>query len=130
MKILLDTHYLLCSFIDTKKIEKHILDFLLSPENEIFYSQASLWEVSIKYSIGKLEINGMTPEGLYEEIESGYYLNLKLDNEDLVSFYQLAVEHRDPFDRIMIWQSIRKDIPFLSSDSKVKNYEKYGLRLV
>ena len=130
MKILLDTHYLLWSFIDTKKIEKRILDFLLSPENEIFYSQASLWEVSIKYSIGKLEINGMTPEGLYEEIESGYYLNLKLDNEDLVSFYQLAVEHRDPFDRIMIWQSIRKDIPFLSSDSKVKNYEKYGLRLV
>jgi PIN domain nuclease of toxin-antitoxin system len=130
MRILLDTHFLLWSFTDTTKIKKQTLELLLSPENEVYYSQASLWEIAIKFNIGKLEIDGLTPEGLYEEIDAGFYLCLNLENEDLISFHRLAVEHRDPFDRIMIWQSIRKDIHFLSSDSKTEAYRKHGLKLI
>jgi len=130
MNILLDTHYLLWSFIDTSKINKGIYSKLLSDENDIFYSQASLWEISIKYNLGKLKLKGMNPEEFYEEVNSSYYKCRPFMNDELISFYQLPIEHRDPFDRIMIWQSIQSDFHFLSADSKTPIYQKYGLKLV
>ena len=69
MKILLDTHYLLWAFIDTNKISKSVYNKLLSDENDIYYSQASLWEISIKYNLGKLSLKGMKPEEFYEELK-------------------------------------------------------------
>jgi len=130
MKILIDTHYLLWSFIETRKIRKEILDLLLSIENQIYYSQASLWEISIKFNLGKLEIKGMNPEEFFAEVEDGYFKCLKLENEDLISFYRLPIEHRDPFDRIMIWQAIKSDFVYLSSDQKTEEYKKHGLKTI
>ena len=130
MNILIDTHFLLWSFIDTQKIKKNILDLLLSTENEVFYSQASLWEISIKYKIGKLELSGMSPEDFYKEIQQGYFKCQKLTNDELITFHNLPIEHRDPFDRIMIWQAIKSDLYFLSSDSEVEKYRKHGLKIL
>ncbi len=53
-----------------------------------------------------------------------------LENEDLVSFYKLPTEHRDPFDRLMIWQCIRSDTVFASVDGKLPEYRKYGLKIL
>lgn len=130
MKILLDTHYLLWSFIDTKQISEKTYNKLLSDENEIFYSQASLWEISIKFNLGKLILKGMKPEELYEEIENSYLKCRSFENEELISFYKLPIEHKDPFDRIMIWQSIKSDFHFLSVDNQLEKYKKYGLRIL
>jgi PIN domain nuclease of toxin-antitoxin system len=128
MNILIDTHFLLWSFIDTSKIEKRILDLLLSDENDIYYSQASLWEISIKYTIGKLSLEGVTPEELYQEIRNSHMKCRRFMNDELISFYKLPIEHRDPFDRIMIWQAIKSEYTFLSCDSKIKEYQKHGLK--
>ena len=130
MRILIDTHYLLWAFIDTGKIEKNILMNLLAEENEIYYSQISLWEISIKYNLGKLILRGMNPEGFYKEIGNSFLKCRTIENEDLVSFYKLPIEHKDPFDRVLIWQCIRSAFYFLSVDSKKYNYEKYGLKLL
>ncbi len=130
MNILLDTHYLLWAFIDTSKISKTIYNKLISDENEVFYSQASLWEISIKYNIGKLSLKGMTPELFHEEIENSFLKCRFFENEELITFYTLPIEHKDPFDRIMIWQSIRSDYYFLSVDGQVKYYKKYGLKIL
>ncbi len=97
-------------FLDTSKISKDIQGLLVSVKNEIYYSQASLWEISIKYSLGKLFLNGITPERLYGEIGDSFLLCKKLDNNELVSYYNLPREHKDPFDRIIIWQAIRGGI--------------------
>ncbi len=129
MNILIDTHYLLWAFIETKKISPRILAELLSPENEVYYSQISLWEISIKYNKGNLELSGMTPEEFYGEIESSYLISHQLRSEDLISFYRLPIEHKDPFDRMLVWQSIQSGFHFLSVDEKNENYEKYGLKL-
>ena len=64
MKVLIDTHYLLWMFMDTSKISKKVKEVLTSVDNEIYYSQVSLWEISIKYSIGKLHLNGIVPEAI------------------------------------------------------------------
>ena len=130
MNILLDTHYLLWSFIDTSKIEKRIFEILMSEENDIYYSQASLWEISIKYTLGKLSLEGVTPEGLYQEIKNSQLKCRRFMNEELISFYRLPIEHRDPFDRIMIWQAIRSDFHLLTRDGQVKKYEKHGLKIL
>jgi PIN domain nuclease of toxin-antitoxin system len=130
MKILLDTHYLLWAFIDTSKIKKNIYEKLLLEENEVYYSQISLWEISIKYNLGKLLIRGMNPEEFYSEIENSFLKCREMENKELVSFYKLPIEHKDPFDRVLIWQCIQSDYYLLSVDSKMINYEKYGLKLL
>jgi PIN domain nuclease of toxin-antitoxin system len=130
MKILLDTHYLLWAFIDTKKIGKKILDKLLSEENVVCYSQISLWEISIKYNLGKLVLQGLKPEEFYEEVDNSFLKCLNIKNEELVSFYKLPIEHKDPFDRLLIWQCIQSDFYLLSVDSKINEYEKYGLKIM
>ncbi|MGF7107730.1 type II toxin-antitoxin system VapC family toxin [Treponema pedis] len=130
MKILLDTHYLLWAFIDTSKIPQSVYNKLLADENEVFYSQASLWEISIKFNMGKLSLNGMKPEGFYEEVENSFLKCRPFKSDELITFYKLPIEHKDPFDRIMIWQSIRSGYYFLSVDSKVVNYKKYGLKIL
>lgn len=106
MKILVDAHYLLWMFMDMAKISEKAKIALTSTDNEIYYSQASLWEISIKYSIGKLCLNGIMPEELYSEIESSFLLCKTLENRDLISSYHLPREHKDPFDRMIIWQAI------------------------
>ena len=130
MKILLDTHYLLWAFIDTSKISKSVYNKLLSDENEIFYSQASLWEISIKYNMVKLSLKGMCPEEFYKEVENSFFKCRPFKNDELISFYNLPIEHKDPFDRIMIWQSIKSDYYFLSVDTQVIKYKKYGLKIL
>lgn len=130
MKILLDTHYLLWAFIDTNKISKSIYNKLLSDEHEVYYSQASLWEISIKFNMGKLALKGMKPEDFYEELENSFLKCRPFENNELITFYKLPIEHKDPFDRIMIWQAIKSDFYFLSVDNQISNYKKYGLKVL
>ena len=130
MKILLDTHYLLWAFIDTSKISQSVYHKLLADENDIFYSQASLWEISIKFNMGKLVLKGMKPEEFYEEVENSFLKCRAFSNDELITFYKLPVEHKDPFDRIMIWQSIKSDYYFLSVDRQITKYERYGLKIL
>jgi len=130
MKILLDTHFLIWSLTNPEKLGRRIAAHLISDQNEVFYSQASLWEISIKYASGRLVLNGISPEELFVEIDSSHFSCLLLRNEDLITFHRLPVEHRDPFDRIMIWQCINNNLFFLSVDAAVPTYEKYGLKLL
>ena len=130
MRILLDTHYLIWSFTNPEMFGPEMAAALVSQDNEVFYSQISLWEISIKFNSGKLVLKGMGPEELYEEIESSHFECLELRNRDLISFYKLPIEHRDPFDRVMIWQCIHNDLHFLSVDRANPGYEKYGLKML
>lgn len=130
MKILIDTHYLLWSFLDTDKIKPSTYSELLNEENTVYYSQASLWEISIKYNLGKIVLNNLTPEELFAEIEDSFFVCKKLENNELVSFYKLPIEHRDPFDRLMIWQCIQSDLLFATVDEEIGKYKKYGLRIL
>lgn len=129
MKLLIDTHYLLWMFMDTDKISEKVKKALISDDNEIYYSQVSLWEISIKYSIGKLFLNGVAPEELYREIENSFLLCKTLESKILISSYRLPREHKDPFDRMIIWQSILGEMTLLSVDTKMDKYAEYGLKL-
>ena len=66
MKGLMDTHCFIWTLLDTKKLSKRAISFIENTENEIFVSAITFWEISLKFSLGKVEINGLVPEDLPE----------------------------------------------------------------
>jgi PIN domain nuclease of toxin-antitoxin system len=100
MNYLVDTHILLWSFLETNKLSKEIKSILL--DNDIYYSPINLWEISIKYRLEKLFLNGRTPDDFFSELNNSYYLCKDIDNKNLITNYKLPMYHRDPFDRFLI----------------------------
>ena len=132
MNHLVDTHYLIWSLLDPGKIERGKKKILLDPAVIKHVSKISYWEIALKYSLGKLELRGTVPEKLLAaSVEAGYEV-LDISAEDLATSYKLPHirDHRDPFDRLLIWQCIRNDLVFITADHRIREYEKYGLKLV
>lgn len=127
MRILLDTHFLLWIFIDSGHLSSTHKSYLLDESNEIYYSPVSLWEISIKYSLGKLDLQGITPEEFYAELTQSFVQCLPIMNQTLVTSYQLPRLHKDPFDRLLIWQAIENHLYFLSVDQQTSAYSDHGL---
>ncbi len=131
MKYLVDTHYLLWSLFEPKKIKSEILEIYKNEEDEKYISEINLWEISLKYSLGKLELQGLNPDELSEiALESGYHL-AELDYKVFASYYKLPKkeDHKDPFDRMLIWQAIQKDYTLITKDSKIEQYVPDGLKV-
>jgi len=130
MKYLADTHILLWSLIETGKLSNDIKNILLNEENEIYYSPVSLWEISIKYGLKKLFLNGGTPEDLMNEIDNSFFLCKPVDSLTFSTCYKLPFYHKDPFDRFLIWEAIRSDLILISADDNLEPYKKDGLKLL
>lgn len=130
MKYLLDTHFLLWLFIEPNQISTSVQTILLDKHNQIFYSPISLWEINIKYSLNKLDLKGITPEGFYQEVADSFLTYLPLDNTIISTNYHLPRHHKDPFDRLLIWQSICEKLTFISTDSNNALYQPHGLKFI
>ena len=132
MRYLLDTHYLIWSLMDPDKIESREREILLDPDSIKHVSKISYWEIALKYSLGKLHLSGVTPEKILETSVAAGFVILDLSEEDLITSYKLppSRKHRDPFDRLLVWQCIRNDLVFMTSDRIVREYSTYGLKLI
>jgi len=129
MNYLVDTHILLWSFLETDKLSKKIKSILLDNDNEIYYSPISLWEISIKYGLKKLSLNGGTPDDFFAELNNSFYRCKTIVTTDLITNYKLSIHHKDPFDRFLIWEAIRNDFVLISADKNMELYKKEGLRI-
>jgi PIN domain nuclease of toxin-antitoxin system len=130
MNYLVDTHILLWSFLETGKLTKTVKLILLDEINEIYYSPISLWEISIKYGLKKLSLNGGTPDDFFAELNNSYYHCKTMDTIDLITNYKLPINHKDPFDRFLIWEAIRNNFVLVSADKNMELYKKEGLKVV
>lgn len=130
MIYLLDTHYMLWTIADSKKLSKNVKEVITNPDNSIIVSAISFWEVSLKNSLGKLEITGFAPEDLPKVcLKMGFEI-VALSAEDCSSYHKLkAVYHKDPFDRMLIWQAIQNNYSIISVDKNVKKYVSEGLKI-
>lgn len=129
MKYLLDTHTFLWVLFDDDKLSEKIREIIRDLENEIYVSVITYWEISLKFSIGKLELEGITPDELPEQAQEIGIETLEISEEAAATFYKLPrIKHKDPFDRLIIWQAINRNIVLVSKDKKIKNYSKFGLR--
>jgi PIN domain nuclease of toxin-antitoxin system len=124
------THILLWSFLETGKLSEKVKSVLLDTNNDIFYSPISLWEISIKYGLKKLSLNGGTPDDFFIALQNSYYQCKTPDALDLITNYKLPVYHNDPFDRFLVWEAIRNNFILISNDKKMEFYKKEGLKFI
>ncbi|MCB1143907.1 MAG: type II toxin-antitoxin system VapC family toxin [Leptospiraceae bacterium] len=130
MKYLLDTHVLLWTLFEPSRLSKKVKDLVLDDENEIYVSIVSLWEISMKYGIGKLNLENIQPEELPIYINKSGFEILHLDDTVASSFHKLPrLTHFDPFDRMLIWQSIHSQMTIVSKDKQFNEYTSFGLKL-
>ena len=131
MNILLDTHYVLWSLFDPKKLRTRERGYFLDTNNTILVSVISLWEISLKYQLGKLVLKNIRPEDLPSAITQSGFTIIGMTEIEASSFYQLPkMIHHDPFDRMLVWQAIQNQWFFLSNDKSIKAYQNKGLRLL
>lgn len=129
MNYLLDTHVLLWNLISTKKLSTKVKKIILNLQSNIFISTVSLWEISLKYRIGKLELEGKNPEEIPAAIKSLGFNILNLDEYTAATFYKFPVDkNQDPFDLMLAWQAIIKDFTLFTKDPDFASFGKYGLK--
>jgi PIN domain nuclease of toxin-antitoxin system len=121
MKILLDTHLLLWAAGNPSRLSTATIAFLNAPEHELLFSAASLWEITIKRGLGREDFQ-VDPRLFRRGLLDNGYKELTISSEHALAVENLPLLHKDPFDRILIAQSIVEGILFLTSDSIVSQY--------
>ncbi|MBL8025320.1 MAG: type II toxin-antitoxin system VapC family toxin [Fibrobacteres bacterium] len=133
MKILIDTHYLIWILNNEKCIPHSIREILEADDTEVFASAVNFWEISLKAALGKIDLKGHTVSEIYRTALKSNIGFINLTPDESISFSNLPViaEHKDPFDRMLVWQAIKNDFYFLTADSKiVNNYAKFELKIL
>lgn len=118
MRILLDTHVYLWWLQDHKNLSKTARAKIVSA-SEVYISSASIWEASIKASIGKLEVD---VDQLVAEIANSGFQELPVSARHAAMVAQLPDIHRDPFDRILVAQALCEPLRLLTADSILSSY--------
>ena len=122
MAYLLDTHTFLWFLQGSKRLSKKTKDIIVNPKNKTFISIASIWEMGIKLSLDKLELD-LSLEELKQELIRNEIEILPLDFDHIITLSKLEYHHRDPFDRILISQAKSEKLTILSKDSHFKLYK-------
>jgi len=121
VKLLLDTHILLWAAGQPECLPAAARRLLKDPENELFFSAASLWEIAIKCGLGRDDFR-VDARLLRRGLLDNGYLELAITSEHAVAIGGLAPIHKDPFDRLLIAQSMVEGITLLTSDPLVARY--------
>jgi PIN domain nuclease of toxin-antitoxin system len=121
MKLLLDTHLLLWTVSQSTRLSVDARRLIGDPENEPWFSVASIWETAIKYGRGRVDFE-IDPRLLRRTLLDNEYRELTLTGEHAVAVASLPPLHRDPFDRILVAQSIVEGIMLLTGDPVVAEY--------
>ena len=121
MKLLLDTHLLLWVISQSGRLSPRARDLIGDPDNELLFSVASVWEIAIKHGQRRVDFQ-VDPRLLRRTLLSDDYSELAVTGEHAVAVAGLPPLHRDPFDRILVAQSIVEGITLLTSDPRVAQY--------
>ena len=119
---LLDTHCILWHLGESPRLSSQVHELLSNPEHSFFVSIMSYWEMGIKASLGKLELP-VDIETLIQETEEEEIFTLAIKAQHLGIMSKLPFHHKDPFYRLLIATAKSMDIPILSSDEKLQQYE-------
>ena len=131
MNYLVDTHCLIWSLLDPQKLASSHRAVLVDATSPKFVSKISYWEIALKFGLGKLQLKGISPERLLKVAKESGYEIFDITEDDFATSYRLPASkvHKDPFDRLLVWQCIRNDLVFVSDDKRLKEYVKHGLKL-
>lgn len=121
MDLLLDTNILLWSRITPERLDTAAQTLLTSPDNRLFFSIASLWEISIKRSLNRPDFT-VDPALLLRDLLANDYQELGISSAHTLAVMSLPWLHRDPFDRILIAQANIDGLLLVTADSTIARY--------
>lgn len=132
MKYLIDTHILIWLAVSPEKIPQTILNIIINLDNEIIVSTVSFWEIAIKQSVGKLDLNGLEISDLEQMCYEQNIGIVQLPLSAIKQYKKLTMKenHRDPFDRALISLCVSSNYTFLSVDTKLEQYKSDGLSFI
>jgi len=123
VKALLDTSTFLWWNLDSPNLSLTARKFIADGTNEIYLSAASAWEIAIKYSRGRLLLPEEPSRYVGNRMAHYQFLALPIQVSHALQVTQLPSIHQDPFDRLLVAQCQLEDLPILTSDSEIRQYD-------
>lgn len=123
MNLLIDTHIFLWAIFEDPKMTRRQGQIFRDQSNTLYLSMASVWEVFIKASTGKLTLLGEPESFVRQQMELNGIRLLPIRLEHTAQVVRLPWHHRDPFDRLLIAQSQLENLPLLTADGSFAAYD-------
>jgi PIN domain nuclease of toxin-antitoxin system len=127
VKLLLDTHAFLWWVEGAPALGRRARAAVSDPDNEVFVSIASCWELAIKLSLGKLRLSQSLERFIPEQLTRNGFGLLGIEFRHVARIGDLPFHHRDPFDRMLVAQALLDDLAIVSAD---RVFRKYGVTVV
>ena len=126
MNILLDTHIALWAMADHPKLSEKARKLITDPDNTLFYSSVSAWEILLKHSSPRNNLT-LTADDFIAYCEEAGYIALHMTTKHILAASKLispppGTQHNDPFDRMLLSQAVAENLSFLTHDTKLPLY--------
>jgi len=121
LRLLLDSHVLLWAAGKPERLSAEVRALLLAPENALFFSSASLWEITVKTGLGRADFT-VDPRRLWRMLTANGYTELPVTSEHAIAVRDLPGLHKDPFDRLLIAQANIEAMKLVTADALVAQY--------
>ena len=128
MRLLLDTHLLLWAIASSRRLTAAARSLIEDADNEIYFSAASLWEISIKSALRRNDFT-VDPEVFHRALPESGFIELAVTGAHAVGVARLPAIHRDPFDRLLIAQCLHEPLILVTNDAMLRGYGT-GVRVV
>lgn len=122
MKLLLDTCTFLWLIIGKDELSPNAINAFSDPQNEVYLSAVSAWEINVKYRLGKLPLPLSPDKFIPKERKRHLVTPLELTEQDTLHLCKLPTPHKDPFDRMLVCQSIEHSLTILTPDPLISQY--------
>ena len=128
MSYLLDTHGFIWAVMQPGKLSSRARVILEDPASEVLVSAVTFWEIALKSALGKLTLEGCTAESLVQTAREQRFGLLGLEPQTAAGVARLpSTLHRDPFDRMLVWQAISGRYALVTRDRALSVFASYGL---
>jgi PIN domain nuclease of toxin-antitoxin system len=129
---LLDTHTFIWAMLEISKLSKEAKEIISDRHNEIFVSTITFWEIAFKVSIKKLSFEEVDIKDFPKYAKEMGFILMDMKEIETITFHKLPLKenHKDPFDRMLVWQAITNGMILISQDNSLKQYEENGLRII
>ena len=122
MRLLLDTHVFIWLIGEPERLPGLTLGAIRDQHNDVYLSVVSLWEIIVKYQIGKMPLPEPPDRYIPAQREKHLIGNLPLDEASVSQLSKLPMTHRDPFDRMLVCQAIEHDLTIVTVDRIISDY--------
>ena len=123
MRVLVDTHLLLWAAANSERLPAEARDLVEDPAHEIFFSAASIWEIAIKRALRRKDFTVDLPE-LLKALPAMGFVELPVRSVHAARVVRLPDVHRDPFDRLLVAQSLTEPLILVTNDAILARYSK------